>query len=149
MRLGEVKCPPGSRRDRKRRGQGTGSGNGKTAGRGHKGQRARSGAPRGSRIGFEGGQMPTYRHMPKIGFTNARFKVEYQVVNLEAIVERKLQGEVGPAELRAAGLIRSEARPVKVLGGGALGEGMTIRAHRFSRSAVEKIEQAGGRAEVI
>jgi len=148
MRLGEVKCPPGSRKDRKRRGQGTGTGNGKTAGRGHKGQRSRSGAPRGSRIGFEGGQMPTYRHLPKIGFSNERFRVEYQVVNLGAIAERALQGEVGPAELQAAGLIRKGER-VKVLGDGALSQGMTIKAHAFSRSAIEKIEQAGGKAEVI
>ncbi|MEW6755978.1 MAG: 50S ribosomal protein L15 [Candidatus Latescibacterota bacterium] len=149
MRLGEVRCPPGSRRTRKRRGQGTGSGNGKTAGRGHKGQRARSGARRGSRIGFEGGQMPTYRHLPKIGFSNERNKVAYQVVNVGSITERNLQGAVGPAELRAAGLIRSSAKPVKVLGEGDLTQAVTVRAHAFSRSAVGKIEQAGGRAEVI
>jgi len=149
MRLGEIKCPPGSRKDRKRRGQGTGSGNGKTAGRGHKGQRSRSGAPRGSRIGFEGGQMPTYRHLPKIGFSNERFQVKYQVVNLQAIAERDLQGEIGPAQLQAAGLIRSGGQPVKILGDGTLSQGMTIKAHAFSRSAIEKIEQAGGKAEVI
>lgn len=148
MRIGEIKCPPGSRRDRKRRGQGTGSGNGKTAGRGHKGQRSRSGSKRGGRIGFEGGQMPTYRHMPKIGFTNP-FRKTYQIVNLEAIEAKGLDGEIGPEELLQAGLIKKVAESVKILGEGDISRPVTLRAHRFSRSALEKLEKAGGKAEVI
>jgi large subunit ribosomal protein L15 len=149
MRLGEIKCPPGSRRQRKRRGQGTGTGNGKTAGRGHKGQRARSGGRRGSRTGFEGGQMPTYRHVPKIGFNNKNFTVEYQPVNLGAIDERGLEGEVGPEQMQNAGLVKHGDGRVKILGTGELTRGLTIRAHGFSKAAREKIERAGGRAEVI
>ena len=148
MRLGKIKCPPGSRRNRKRLGQGPGSGTGKTAGKGHKGQRARSGAKRGNRIGFEGGQMPLHRQLPKIGFSN-RFRVEYQVVNLEAIEARGLEGEIGLQELRQAGLIRKVNEPVKILGQGALSRSVTIRAHKFSQSALDKIDQVGGKAEVI
>ena len=148
MHIGEIKCPPGSRRDSKRRGQGTGSGNGKTAGRGHKGQRSRSGAKRGNRIGFEGGQMATYRHLPKIGFTNP-FRKTYQIVNLADIEARGLEGEVGPEELSQAGLIKKVAEPVKILGEGDLSRSVTIRAHKFSRSALEKLEKTGGKGEVI
>ncbi len=148
MRIGEIKCPPGSRRDRKRRGQGTGSGNGKTAGRGHKGQRSRSGAKRGSRIGFEGGQMATYRHLPKIGFTNL-FRKTYQIVNLDALEASGLEGEIGPEELLQAGLIKKVTEPVKILGEGDISRSVTIRAQHFSRSAHEKLEKAGGKAEVI
>ena len=149
MRLNELKYPRGSRRDRKRRGQGPGSGNGKTAGRGHKGQRARSGAKRGSRIGFEGGQMATYRHLPKIGFSNQSFQTIYQIVNLKTIEEHGLDGDIGPQELKKAGLIRKLVVPIKILGSGELSRGITVRAHKFSRSAMEKLEKAGGKAEVI
>jgi large subunit ribosomal protein L15 len=149
MHLGELKYPRGSRRDRKRRGQGPGSGNGKTAGRGHKGQRSRSGAKRGSRIGFEGGQMPTYRHLPKIGFSNQPFKTIYQIVNLKDIEDKGLEGEIGPHELQKAGLIKKAMKPIKVLGSGELSRAITVRAHKFSRSAVEKLEKTGGKVEVI
>lgn len=149
MRLGEIKCPLGSRRERKRLGQGAGSGKGKTAGRGHKGQRARSGAKRGSRTGFEGGRMPTYRHLPKIGFSNQSFAKVYQEVNLTKIEGSGLEGEIGPEELKQAGLIKKESGLVKILGMGELSRSLTIRAHRFSQAAREKIERAGGKAEVI
>lgn len=149
MHLGEIRKPPGARRDRKRLGQGPGSGTGKTAGKGHKGQRARSGGRRGSRTGFEGGQIPSFRHMPKIGFSNHGFRTRYQVVNLGDVDARGLEGEVGPLELLAAGLIRKAAGEVKVLASGDLTRPLTIRAHRFSRAAVEKLEKAGGKAEVI
>ena len=149
MHLGEIKCPPGSRRGARRLGQGIGSGTGKTAGKGHKGQRARSGAKRGNRIGFEGGQLPTYRHLPKFGFSNQMFKKIYQIVNLEAIEARELEGEIGPEELKRAGLLKKDAGLVKILGVGELSRSVTIKAHKFSRSALEKIDKAGGKAEVI
>ncbi len=149
MRLGEIRKPVGARRSRKRRGQGPGSGQGKTGGRGHKGQRARSGAKRGNRIGFEGGQIATYRHMPKIGFSNHPFRKVYQIVNLGAVAERGLEGVVGPEEMARAGLIRAADGMVKVLGDGELEHGLTIRAHMFSKSAVAKLTASGGTAEVI
>ncbi len=149
MRLGEIKCPKGSRRNRKRLGQGPGSGTGKTAGKGHKGQRARSGARRGNRIGFIGGTLAYYRHMPKIGFSNQNFRVVYQTVNLADIEARGLEGTVGTEELLAAGLVRSAKQPIKILGDGELSRGLTIKADQFSASAREKIEKAGGQAEVI
>lgn len=148
MRLGEIKRPAGARKPRKRLGQGHGTGTGKTAGKGHKGQRARSGAKRGSRTGFEGGKMSTYRHLPKFGFTNTN-RVEYQIVNLQDIESRGLEGQVGPDELVRAGLIRKATLPVKILGDGELKRAVTIRAHRFSRAAADKLEKAGGKAEVI
>lgn len=149
MRLGELKPPRGSHKSGKRLGQGTGSGTGKTAGRGHKGQRARSGGRRGSRTGFEGGQMPLHRRLPKIGFNNHNFRTTYQVVNLSAIEASGLQGVVGPAELRGAGLIRSLSIPVKILAAGELSRGVTVKAHAFSAKASEKIVQAGGLAEKL
>ena len=93
--------------------------------------------------------MSTFRHLPKIGFSNHRFKRTYQVVNLEEIEKRGLEGEIGPEELRRAGLIKKATGRVKVLGAGELSRGLTLRAHKFSRSALEKIELAGGKAEVI
>ena len=148
MRLGQIKCPRGAVRKAKRLGQGIGSGTGKTAGKGHKGQRSRSGAKRGGRIGFEGGQMPLHRRIPKIGFTNPN-KVTYQVVNLGDIEARGLEGAVGPEELNRSGLIRRLLDPVKILGEGELTKSLSLRAHKFSQSACEKIHQAGGQAEVI
>ncbi|NKB65527.1 MAG: 50S ribosomal protein L15 [Candidatus Latescibacteria bacterium] len=148
MQLGQIKCPRGAVRKPKRLGQGIGSGTGKTAGKGHGGQRSRSGANRGRRTGFEGGQMPLHRRIPKIGFTNHN-RVTYQVVNLGDIEARGLEGTVGPEELRQSGLIRRVQDPVKILGDGALSKGLSLRAHKFSQSAIEKINQAGGQAEVI
>lgn len=149
MRLGELKYPSGSRRKSKRLGLGPGSGTGKTSGKGHKGQRARSGAKRGKRRNFEGGQNPIHRRLPKIGFSNRMFETVYQVVNLGAIEACGLEGEIGLEELRQAGLIRKTTRPVKILGEGELNRALTIKAHKFSRSALEKIGQAGGTTEVI
>ena len=149
MKLGELQRPRGSRRAAKRLGQGVGSWTGKTAGKGHKGQRSRSGARRGGRTGFEGGQMPIYRRLPKIGFSNHRFKKVYQVVNVGDLESRGLEGVVGPEELVSAGLVRKTTAPIKVLGNGELKRGLTVRAHAFSRSAAEKIQGAGGTAETL
>ena len=149
MQLGNIPCPPGSRKKKKRLGQGQGSGTGKTAGKGHKGQRARSGAKRGRRTGFEGGQNPMHRRLPKIGFSNEPFRVTYQVVNVGAIEERGLEGDVGPEELLKAGLIRKGTWPVKILGGGELSRGITVRANKFSKSALEKLAVVNGKAEVL
>ena len=149
MRLGELRPTPGSRRASTRKGQGPGSGKGKTAGRGHKGQRARSGARRGRRTGFEGGQMPLHRRLPKTGFSNRRFRVEYQIVNVGAIQGADLSGEVGPAELARAGLIRKSSERVKILGDGELTNQLALQAHAASRAAREKIESAGGSFEVL
>ena len=149
MRLGELRPPPGSRRPASRKGQGPGSGKGKTAGRGHKGQRSRSGARRGRRTGFEGGQMPLHRRLPKVGFSNQRFRVKYQVVNVGAIQRAGLSGEVGPAELAGAGLVRRATDRVKILGDGELTSQIALRAHAASRAAREKIESAGGSFEAL
>ena len=149
MELGKLKRPSGSRRKSKCLGHGPGSGRGKTSGKGHKGQRARSGAKRGNRRNFEGGQNPIHRRLPKIGFSNRMFETVYQIVNLGAIEACGLEGEIGPEELRQAGLIRKTTLPVKILGEGELNRALTIKAHKFSRSALEKIGQTGGTTEVI
>ena len=149
MRIGELSPPPGSRRSATRKGKGPGSGKGKTAGRGHNGQRSRSGARRGRRTGFEGGQMPLHRRLPKVGFSNQRFRVEYQIVNVGAIQGAGLSGEIGPAELARAGLVRKAADRVKILGDGELTNPLVLRAHAASRAAREKIESAGGSFETL
>ena len=149
MRIGEIKCPQGSKKNRKRLGQGPGSGTGKTAGKGHKGQRARSGARRGNRIGFTGGTLPLFRHLPKIGFSNQKFKTTYQTINVQDLETSGLAGEVGPEELAGAGLIKKASGLVKVLGQGELTRNLTVKAHKFSSVAAEKIQKAGGKAEVI
>ena len=149
MRLGELRPPAGSKRAAKRLGQGTGSGTGKTSGRGHKGARSRSGATRGSRVGFEGGQMPLHRRLPKIGFSNALFRKTYQVVNVGSIDALGIEGEIGPDELKRAGLVRKTTQPIKILGEGELTKKVKLRAHAFSASAAEKIGKAGGEVELI
>lgn len=141
--LHDLSPVPGSHRDRKRVGRGPGSGTGKTAGRGQKGQKARSGGSVSP--GFEGGQMPLHRRIPKRGFHN-RNRVEYQVVNVGDL--GALQGEVTPETLRQAGLIGSLRKPVKVLGNGELETKLQVTAHAFSESARKKIEAAGGTATV-
>jgi large subunit ribosomal protein L15 len=146
MDLGNLKPAPGSKKRRKRVGRGDGSGHGKTAGRGHKGHKARTGG--GSRPGFEGGQMPLVRRVPKRGFRNP-FRKEYAVVNLKQLESFEAGTEVTPELLRDRGLIRKGAAPVKVLGDGELGKALTVKAHRFSARAAEKIEAAGGKAERI
>jgi len=143
MKLHELSPAKGSKRARKRIGRGPGSGTGKTAGRGHKGQRSRSGYSQ--RLGFEGGQMPLTRRVPKRGFTNI-FRVRYQVVNLARLTE--LAGEVTPELLVEKGLVRS-GHPVKVLGDGEISTALKVQAHKFSSSARAKIEAAGGSCEVL
>jgi len=143
MKLHELSPAKGSKRARKRIGRGPGSGTGKTAGRGHKGQRSRSGFSQ--RLGFEGGQMPLTRRVPKRGFTNI-FRIRYQVVNLARLNE--LEGEVTPELLVENGLVRS-GHPVKVLGDGEISTALKVQAHKFSSSARAKIEAAGGSCEVL
>lgn len=143
MKLHELKPAKGSNKPKKRLGRGPGSGLGKTAGRGEKGQRSRSGSS--LRVGFEGGQMPLVRRVPKRGFTNI-FRVEYTVVNLHQLAG--LEGEVTPELLREKRLVRSRL-PVKILGEGDAPQGLVIKAHKFSRTAREKVEAAGGRCEEL
>ncbi len=145
MNLSTVRAPKRSSEKRKRVGRGMGSGMGKTSTRGHKGQGSRS----GSRLlrGFEGGQMPLHRRLPKRGFTNI-FRVEYAVVNVGDLA---LLGEksITPESLQKAGLVRKRNLPIKVLGEGELKGAITVQAHKFSKSAAEKITKAGGKAEVL
>ena len=134
----------GSHRNRKRLGRGNGSGTGGTSGKGHKGQKARSGGKVHPR--FEGGQMPLIRRIPKRGFKSMN-RVEYQVVNVRDL--ERVEGDVSPETLKAAGLIGSLRRPVKVLGEGELSKSLTVSAHKFSKSAQSKIEAAGGSITII
>jgi large subunit ribosomal protein L15 len=138
--LHDLRPAPGSTRNRKRVGRGPGSGTGKTSGRGHKGQKARSGGK--VRAGFEGGQMPLHRRIPKGGFTPLT-RVEYQVVNVRALEELEVT-ELTPQVLREVGLIGSLKEPVKILGTGDLTRAIHVSAHAFSGSAQQKIESAGG-----
>jgi large subunit ribosomal protein L15 len=143
MKLHELSPAKGSKHSKKRVGRGPGSGIGKTSGRGEKGQKSRTGYS--SRPGFEGGQMPLIRRVPKRGFTNI-WKTEYSVVNLSQLAE--LEGEVTPEVLVERGLVRS-GKKVKVLGDGEIGKALTVVANKFSKSAREKIEAAGGRCEEL
>jgi large subunit ribosomal protein L15 len=145
VRLHELKPAPGSHTKKTRRGRGVGSGLGKTAGRGQKGQKARSGG--GVRPGFEGGQMPLVRRLPKRGFKNP-FRVEYEVVNVGQLNIFEPGTEVTPELLRQRRLVRRDL-PVKILGEGELDRPLTVRAQAFSASAREKIQAASGTAEVI
>jgi large subunit ribosomal protein L15 len=147
MELHDLKPAPGAKRSRRRVGRGPGSGAGKTAGKGHKGQKSRSGYSR--RFGFEGGQMPLVRRIPKRGFTN-RFRVEFQVVNLRDLERVFGEGDtVSPEAMVDRGLIRKGARPVKILGAGELTKKLTVKAHKFSSTAQASIEQIGGSCEVV
>ena len=146
MKLHELTYTEGSRKDRKRIGRGHGSGQGKTAGKGHKGQNARSGG--GVRLGFEGGQTPLFRRLPKRGFTNINRKL-FAVVNLGDINERFEAGSVVDVNtLKAAGLVKKEYEGVKILGNGELTKALTFKACKFSKSATEKITAVGGTIEV-
>ena len=146
MKIHELTPAPDSNKAVKRVGRGHGSGNGKTAGKGHKGQKARSGG--GVRIGFEGGQMPLMRRIPKRGFNNI-FATKYAIINVSDLNKFK-DGTVVDAELlKAAGLIKKEYDGVKVLGNGELTSKVTVKAAKFSQSATEKIEKAGGKTEVM
>jgi len=145
MSLSNLRPPKGAKHARKRVGRGPGSGHGKTASRGSKGAKSRSGFR--FKRGFEGGQMPLHRRVPKRGFTNI-FRVEYAVVNLDTLAEVFEAGSaVTPELLRERGLVREARAPIKVLGRGEISKALTVRAHRFSGSAAEKIAKAGGSIE--
>ena len=146
MKLNELTYTEGARQTRKRIGRGHGSGNGKTAGKGHKGQNARSGG--GVRLGFEGGQTPLSRRLPKRGFTNFNRK-EYAIVNVESLNVFEDGTVVTPELLKETGLVKKELDGVKVLGNGELAKKLTVQANKFSASATTVIEQAGGKVEVI
>lgn len=146
MKLHELRPTPGTNSPKKRKGRGTGSGLGKTAGKGHKGQNARSGG--GVRPGFEGGQLPIYRRLPKRGFTNI-FAKEYTEVNIANLNIFEDGTEVTPELLLEAGVIKKVVDGVKILGNGEMEKKLTVKAQKFSKSAAEKIEAAGGKAEVI
>lgn len=145
MGLENLRRPGGPRKARKRIGRGQGSGTGGTSGAGHKGARSRSGFKR--KKGFEGGQMPLQRRVPKVGFTNI-FRVEYQVVNIRDL-ERAGGKEITLDTLIASGLVRNMNKPVKILGTGELTEAYDVSANAFSKSAVEKIEAAGGKTTTV
>jgi large subunit ribosomal protein L15 len=144
--LSKLKPADGAKKTRKRVGRGPGSGLGKTSGRGHKGQKARSGARRKIKAWNEGGQMPLQRRVPKRGFRNL-FRVEYQPVNVERL-QTCPEGEVTPDTLKELGIIKSTRKPVKILGVGKLEKALTVKVAAFSKSAREKIEAAGGKIEV-
>ena len=146
MKLHELQPAAGSRKERNRVGRGQGSGNGKTAGRGSKGQKARSGG--GVRLGFEGGQTPLFRRLPKRGFQNINRK-EYAVVNLETLNRFEDGQEVTAAVLVEAGIGKNEKDGIKVLANGKLERKLTVKANKFSQAAKEAIEAAGGTVEVI
>jgi large subunit ribosomal protein L15 len=145
MNLSDLKPPVGQTKKRKRIGRGMGSGHGKTSTRGHKGQRAGTGF--GQKRGFEGGQMPLHRRLPKRGFTNI-FKREYAIVNLSQL--EKLEGDAFNLDLLVArGIVKKPGEGLKILGSGELTRGITVEAHQFSKTAIEKIEKAGGKALVV
>jgi len=147
MQIHDVTAKGVKHKPRKRVGRGQGSGTGKTAGRGHKGQRSRSGDH--PRLGFEGGQMPLYRRIPKRGFTNARFKKHYTLINVDALDAFDEGTEVTLSLVLEAGLARRTGDMLKVLGNGEIAKKLTIKAHKFSGSAQSKIEAAGGTAELL
>ena len=145
MNLSNLRAPRKANENKKRVGRGMGSGMGKTSTRGHKGQGSRSGSS--LMRGFEGGQMPLHRRLPKRGFTNI-FKTEYEVVNLERLANFE-EKEITPEVLRKAGVVSKKNSLVKVLGQGELSKAVTVHAHKFSKSAQEKIEKAGGKINVL
>ncbi|GEK28044.1 50S ribosomal protein L15 [Furfurilactobacillus siliginis] len=144
MKLNELQPSEGSRKERMRRGRGVSAGNGKTSGRGQKGQKARS----KTRVGFEGGQMPLYRRIPKRGFTNINRK-EFAIVNLASLNKFDDGADVTPTALVEAGLVKNEKSGVKILGNGDVTKKLTVHANKFSNAAVAAIEAAGGKTEVI
>ena len=146
MELNELKYTEGSREQHYRKGRGLGSGNGKTAGKGHKGQNARSGG--GTRLGFEGGQLPLYRALPKRGFKNVNH-VEYAVVNVGDLERFDANTVVTPALLKEVGLVKKEYDGVKILGNGKLSKALTVQANKFSKSAEKAITEAGGKVEAL
>jgi large subunit ribosomal protein L15 len=146
MNLHDLTPARGAKKRRKRIGRGPGSGHGKTATKGHKGLKARSGG--GKRPGFEGGQMPLVRRLPKFGFTNP-FRAEYSIVNVKSFEQWTGAGTITPQALVDAGLVKRKHLPIKILGNGELNKPLVIQAHKFSKSAEAKIQAAGGRVEVI
>lgn len=146
MKLHELKAAPGSRKSQKRVGRGTGSGLGRNAGRGENGQKARSGG--GVRLGFEGGQMPLFRRIPKRGFTNI-FAKQYSELNIERLNIFEDGAEVTPKLLLEKGIVKKSKNGVKILGNGELQKKLTVKAAKFTKAAAEKIEAAGGKVEVI
>ena len=147
MKLNELKYTEGSKKANKRVGRGSSSGTGKTSGRGENGQKKRSGGK--VRVGFEGGQLPLYRRLPKRGFSNAMFKTRYAVINVSDLNRFEEGTEITPELLFEMGIIKKQLSGIKVLGNGKLEKKLTVRAHVFSSTAKEKIEKAGGKAEVI
>ena len=147
MKLHNIQTPVGATKTRKIVGRGPGSGLGKTSGKGHKGQNARSGG--GVRPGFEGGQLPLFRRLPKRGFSNAIFKTEYAVINLSDLNKFEDGAIVTPELLKEMGLVKNQLDGIKVLGNGTLEKKLTVKAHKFSSRALEQIEKLGGKAEVI
>jgi len=146
VKVTEIGAPRGAHRKTKRRGKGSGSGHGKTSCRGRKGAKKRSG--RTTRPGFEGGQMPLIRRIPKRGF-NALFKNTYQIVNIESLNRFEANATVGPAEFKKAGLVGSERERVKILGNGKITKSLTVKAHKFSESAKKLLEGAGAKTEIL
>ena len=147
MKLNELKYNEGSKKDIKRLGRGSSSGTGKTSGRGQKGQNSRSGG--GVRPGFEGGQLPLFRRLPKRGFTNAKFKTTYAVLNLSDLNRFEEGSEITPELLKDMGILKNQLDGVKILGNGKLDKKITVKANKFSKTAKEAIETLGGKAEVI
>ena len=147
MKLHTMYAQDGATKTRKRVGRGTGSGLGKTSGKGHKGQNARSGG--GVRPGFEGGQLPLFRRLPKRGFTNAMFKTTYAVLNLDDLNKFEENTEITPELLKEMGILKNQLDGVKILGNGTLEKKLTVKANQFSKKAKEEIEKLGGKAEVI
>ena len=146
MKLHDLRPAPGSKKKPKRVGRGHGSGHGKTSGKGHKGLLARSGNP--NMAGFEGGQMPLARRVPKRGFHNP-FRVEYSIVNLKVLSAMSDVNEVTIQMLYDKGIVKKRSRPIKILGVGELTKPLVVEAHKFSQSALQKIQQAGGQVKVI
>ncbi len=146
MKLHELRAVPGATKAPKRKGRGTATGQGKTAGRGMNGQKSRSGG--GVRPGFEGGQMPLYRRIPKRGVTNI-WRTEYTVLNVEDLNRFEEGTVVTPELIKEAGMAKQVKDGIKILGNGNIEKNLTVQAHKFSKTAVEKIEAAGGKAEVI
>ena len=147
MNIHELSPAPNSTKKARRVGRGIGSGLGKTSGRGQKGQNARSGG--GVRPGFEGGQLPLFRRLPKRGFSNAKFKTEYAVINLSDLNKFENDAVITPELLKEMGLVKNQLSGIKVLGNGTLEKKVIVKAHKFSSVAKEEIEKLGGKAEVI
>jgi large subunit ribosomal protein L15 len=148
MKISDIGIPKGANRPKKRRGRGPGSGHGKTSCRGNKGLLSRSGGHGGPRLGFEGGQMPLARRIPKRGF-RSKFKKIFQIVNLSVLNKFDANTVVSPAELFDTNLIKNKVAAVKILGDGELTKPLNLKAHCFSKSAIEKIKKAGGKIEIL